>query len=197
MDKPHIYKITNNVNGKFYYGVHNGSNTDTYMGSGVALKKAQNKYGLNNFSKEILLWFDTVEEAYEYEAVIVNEKMVKSDNCYNLCIGGYGARGQDCSGEKNNFYGKSHSKESKDKISSSKKGQKHTESTKVKIRSYRHTDDAIENISKKLKGIKRSDETRKKMSDIKKIKVECPHCGKVGSSGPMKQWHFNNCKHKR
>ncbi len=25
-------------------------------------------------------------------------------------------------------------------------------------------------------------------------KVECPHCGKIGNSGPMKRWHFDHCK---
>lgn len=24
--------------------------------------------------------------------------------------------------------------------------------------------------------------------------IECPHCGKIGRLGPMKQWHFDNCK---
>ena len=90
MKKPHIYKITNDINGKFYYGVHNGSKTETYMGSGTLLKKAQDKYGLNNFSKQILLWFDSDEEAYEYEAIIVNDKLVSNPNCYNIKKGGQG-----------------------------------------------------------------------------------------------------------
>ena len=41
-----------------------------------------------------------------------------------------------------------------------------------------------------------SEETRKKMSEAKlnqKI-VECPHCSKIGKIGPMKHWHFDNCK---
>lgn len=29
-----------------------------------------------------------------------------------------------------------------------------------------------------------------------KIKVECPHCGKVGGSTNMRRYHFENCKHK-
>ena len=92
LNKPHIYKITNNINGKYYYGVHNGNNTENYMGSGLLLKKAQAKHGIENFSKEILLWFDTIEEAYEYEAVIVNEKLINSNKCYNISLGGNGGR---------------------------------------------------------------------------------------------------------
>jgi len=28
------------------------------------------------------------------------------------------------------------------------------------------------------------------------IKIECPHCGKVGGSNIMKRWHFDRCKWK-
>ena len=27
-------------------------------------------------------------------------------------------------------------------------------------------------------------------------KVTCPHCGKIGGSGAMHQWHFENCKNR-
>ena len=51
-----VYKITNQINGKFYIGVHATSDVnDGYMGSGKYLKRAQNKHGIENFTKEILL----------------------------------------------------------------------------------------------------------------------------------------------
>ena len=197
MDKPHIYKITNNINGKFYYGVHNGSNTDTYMGSGRLIKKALNKYGIDNFSKEILMWFDTMDEAYEYEGVVVNQKTVDNPMCYNLCLGGMGSSGfkhseeakkaisKSLIGHKRNV-GNKLSKKTKDRMSKAHKG-------KIK------TDEHCKNLSKALKGKKRpnsnfSDKAREAMRKVNSLKVECPHCGKVGSQGPMKQWHFNNCK---
>jgi len=55
----YFYKITNLINQKFYFGVHSTSNlNDGYMGSGIALKKAYEKYGVFNFKKEILYFFD-------------------------------------------------------------------------------------------------------------------------------------------
>lgn len=85
----YFYKITNNINNHFYYGVHNTDNLeDGYMGSGKRLHLAYKKYGIENFTKEILRFFDTSEEAFEYEAEIVNEKLVSDKNCYNMINGG-------------------------------------------------------------------------------------------------------------
>ena len=32
---------------------------------------------------------------------------------------------------------------------------------------------------------------------IKRKIVECPHCGVVGNSSPMRRWHFGNCNFKK
>lgn len=85
----YFYKITNLINGHFYYGIHSTDNIDDgYMGSGHRLHRAFNKYGSNNFIKEILKYFDTREEALDYEEYIVNETLVKDNNCYNEILGG-------------------------------------------------------------------------------------------------------------
>lgn len=85
----YFYKITNNINNHFYYGVHNTDDLDDgYMGSGKRLHLAYKKYGIENFTKEILKFFDSSNEAFEYESEIVNEELVKNDDCYNIQIGG-------------------------------------------------------------------------------------------------------------
>lgn len=88
----YFYKITNNINGHFYYGAHSTNNlNDNYFGSGIKLKDAIKKYGKENFTKEILKYFNTREELSEYEFNIVNEELIKSKECYNICPGGLGS----------------------------------------------------------------------------------------------------------
>lgn len=85
----YFYKITNKINGHFYYGVHNTDNLDDgYMGSGKRLQCAYKKYGAENFAKDILKYFNTSKEAFDYESEIVTESLVKDDSCYNCEIGG-------------------------------------------------------------------------------------------------------------
>jgi hypothetical protein len=90
MTKYHyFYKITNKINNHYYYGVHNTNNLDDgYMGSGSRLHIAYEKYGIENFEKEILKFFDTSEEAFNYESEIVNENLIELDECYNIVKGG-------------------------------------------------------------------------------------------------------------
>lgn len=87
----YFYKITNNINGHFYYGVHSTNDlNDGYMGSGKRLANAKKKYGIENFSKEILKFFESDRDAYEYEANVVTEDLIRDNNCYNCMLGGIG-----------------------------------------------------------------------------------------------------------
>jgi hypothetical protein len=93
-----IYKITNKINGKYYIGKHQTANlNDAYMGSGKLLKRAIEKHGLENFTKEILHIFDNEKDmnAAEKELVVISEET------YNLCDGGLGGFGYINSSGKN------------------------------------------------------------------------------------------------
>lgn len=130
-----IYKTTNLLNGKYYIGVHSTDElNDGYLGSGIALKAAIEKYGRENFERVIVEYFDSAEAAYSREREIVNEAFVNLEETYNLKIGGHGGYiGKDFYeqysisrtgykhsdeviekirqgklGEKNPFYGKQH-----------------------------------------------------------------------------------------
>ena len=85
----YFYKIVNNINGNYYYGVHSTNNIDDgYMGSGKRLGFAKKKYGIENFTKYIIKFFDTRKDAYEYEAKMVTEELVFDSSCYNMILGG-------------------------------------------------------------------------------------------------------------
>jgi group I intron endonuclease len=87
----YLYKTTNLINGKFYYGMHStDSLKDGYKGSGTLLKRSINKYGIENFKLEILEFFDTREALMEAEKKLITELQVVDSNCMNLKPGGSG-----------------------------------------------------------------------------------------------------------
>lgn len=147
----YFYKITNLLNGKFYYGIRsceiNPSADVRYMGSGISIKQAIKKYGIENFKKEIIADFKTRDEVGNYEKQIVTIDLVNDSNCYNLKEGG-GSIG-------------SCSLETREKMSKAKKGiptgRKMTEENKNKLKLA-------------TTGIPRSVETKEKLSKSKKGK---------------------------
>ena len=86
-----IYETTNLVNQKKYRGAHSTENIDDgYLGSGKLLKKAIKKYGVENFKREILHEFDSLESMYEAENSLVDKVWIEREDNYNLKVGGEG-----------------------------------------------------------------------------------------------------------
>jgi len=88
----YVYKITNLINGKIYVGKrkHKDPYKDKYMGSGVQILDAIKKYGLDNFSKDILGVFSDNDSAAFLEKEIVTKEFVSRFDTYNMHEGGYG-----------------------------------------------------------------------------------------------------------
>jgi hypothetical protein len=86
-----IYCITNKINNKFYIGVHKTKDIDDkYMGSGILIKRAIEKHGVENFNKKILHIFTNEKAAFAKEKELVTESLVTNKLCYNLKEGGRG-----------------------------------------------------------------------------------------------------------
>ena len=93
MKKKHylVYKTTNLVNGKIYIGQHQTYDlNDGYIGSGIELQKAIEKFGRENFKREILFDFDNFTDMDNKERELVTEEFVNREDTYNLMVGGQG-----------------------------------------------------------------------------------------------------------
>lgn len=73
----YVYKITNILNGKIYVGKHSAESIDnSYMGSGVAIRRAIGKYGVQNFRKDILSVCESEEELNEMEIFWIKKQVL-------------------------------------------------------------------------------------------------------------------------
>jgi group I intron endonuclease len=126
----YIYKITNLISKKCYIGETKKSNPfirwnehkrKIEQGIGCpALQDAVKKYGIDNFTFEILIiCFD--EERYKFEIEYIKKYNSIVPNGYNLTQGGEGG----------GFYGKKHSQETIDRISQTSK-QKYIDNPNLK-----------------------------------------------------------------
>lgn len=201
----YVYKIINKLNGKFYIGAHLTKNlNDGYMGSGVNIRRAIKKYGIENFEKEILKFFSNIDDMYEYEKGLVTEDFCKSELVYNMAPGGSGGS---IIVNRKPFTSK-HTIDTKEKIAKHRIGKTHSTETKIKIsnNSWSKLDPVAQRIHAQNAPSKIRDEvTKNKISKGMegKInnpngrtinKVKCPSCGKEGSEMAMKRWHFENCR---
>src|SRR5574343_1086439 len=86
-----IYRTTNLLNGRYYVGLHSTNDVyDNYIGSGTRLWNEVNKYGLENFKREIVEYLPSRQELKERERSLVNEDKMKDPLCLNLKFGGEG-----------------------------------------------------------------------------------------------------------
>lgn len=89
----YVYITINLINQRMYIGAHRSRIYDEdYLGSGTAIKNALNKYGKENFKNYMIKSFEDDEEAFEYEAYLIDKfNAVKDPRFYNLIKGGLGS----------------------------------------------------------------------------------------------------------
>lgn len=101
----YVYRITNNINNKVYYGKTNNIITrwthhknyaiggkEKYPKHFQAIHAAMNKYGINNFTFEIILTTKDELFSLEFEVNLITAAK-QIGNCYNLTNGGEGTSG--------------------------------------------------------------------------------------------------------
>ncbi len=89
-----IYITTNHINGKKYIGqkqYDKYGKWKKYLGSGIHLKNAKNKYGVESFSKEIIEECESKELLGKREIYWINfYNAIEDENFYNIALGGDG-----------------------------------------------------------------------------------------------------------
>lgn len=173
-----IYKTTNIVTNKFYIGAHKTDDlADGYLGSGLYIKRAIEKYGCDQFVREILEMCTSEQEMYDREREIVNEALLQHPDTYNLAVGGHG-------GPKKNSWARIDPEAQR----------AHARRAAQQSLAVRHLrDDTYRTrISESLKAHFRTHGS----PNVGKVRerVACPYCGKEGAANTMKRWHFDNCK---
>jgi group I intron endonuclease len=95
-----VYEIRNKINNKIYVGKYSKCNTNSefqktkYWGSGKYIKNAIQKYGIENFERNVIV--ENISDSNEWnnlEVLWVKNKNSKYPNGYNLTDGGDGNLG--------------------------------------------------------------------------------------------------------
>lgn len=211
----YLYVKTHNKTGLKYLGKTSNKDPHNYPGSGIVWKRHLEKYGYD-YTTEILLETDNIQEIKEkgiYYSLLWN--VVDSDDWANL-INEQGDGGDTSNSEnwklslerrrgtyvkeKNPFYGKTHTEETKIKLS------------KLASKQWKNIPKSEEHkrkISESNTGKVFSEERKQKISNAKKgkpahnkgkptLKYFCCYCNKeIGGANNFKRWHGDNCKEKR
>jgi hypothetical protein len=148
---------------------------DGYMGSGKLIQKAIKKYGIENFTFDVLLiCFD--EDRYKYEIEYIQKYNSLVPNGYNILEGGPGG----------GFKGKTHSEETKKRMSENKKGVNHPNYGK------KVSEEKLKKMSEVMKGVNLGRNQSQETIEKRKIKLMNNPEIKEKISNSLKEYYKNN-----
>jgi group I intron endonuclease len=200
---------------------------DKYYGSSKTLDAAIKKYKPDNFIMGIIEYIDLIDWSEKEQFWIKYFHSHVSEGGYNLNLGGRGCIGYkwtpeqkenvDHNGDKNPMFDKKHKKESIDKISFTRKQNKKTSGEKNGMFGTNAYNIWVDKYGKEIADKKliewknkislnsahtsyeRTEKIISKLSESHKNipKIQCEWCGKLTQPSPYKQFHGDNCKHKK
>lgn len=193
----YVYCIEHTPTGKFYYGaryrhIRNKIQPEDdlwkkYFTSSKQVKNLRKEYGDDSFECSIIFKSLDVDECFVVEQNLIKEN-VKNPLCLNM---------------------RYFDVEKSDRIFSvfgktlSTKGKSKSESTKQNMRKPKSKEHSrnISEAQKKNGGngpAKHKEESKIKNGNthrlLKREKVTCPHCNKMGGAIAMSRWHFDKCR---
>lgn len=199
-----VYITTNNINNKKYIGkcAYNRLNGwENYLGSGKLLKQAIKKYGIDKFSRHIVLECETLKELDIAEKYYIQSiDACNNDEYYNLAEGGTGGNTRlgytedeykvycakfSAPGELNGMYGRKHTAESNAKNKESV--MKHWDDPEFVEKHRQATVNAMKKVPKETFAY--SIRSRNKT-------LICPICGNVEQVVTSQQLYCSECKSK-
>jgi group I intron endonuclease len=187
----YVYKITNTINGKVYIGKTTMPRVNDRWKDhrrklrigqhvNVHLQRAYNQYGIENFAYEVLEEHSCKEALLESEMVnIIRYRSCNRDFGYNMTFGGEGSEmtpevrakiskfASTRTGEKNPFFGKTHSPEVRQILSASSTGRVPSEKARQKMskagKGRKKTTEHNSKIGQALKGKPKSEQAKLNM----------------------------------
>lgn len=166
-----IYKIVNAVNGRMYIGQSINpeyrAKRHFWKNNGcVKLRRAIEKYGRDSFSFSVLCWCQDKSDANEVEELMI-ELANTRQNGYNIAPGGYGTG----AGEENPFFGKTHTLETRAKLSKAKLGSVMPSELREKIATANRNRTMSEATKIKLRARPKSDLCSERTAAANKARV--------------------------
>lgn len=166
-----IYKTTCLATGRFYIGMHSTDDlNDTYLGSGLRLRRSIEKYGKDQHVRVILEDLPTREAAAERERELITPELRADPQCLNCGPGGLGVVDRPPTRD-----------EIRVKFSQLRKQHYASEAGELTKRRLSEalagkskSDEIRRRMSEGTKGVKKSDEHRAAMSAVRRGKLQSP-----------------------